>query len=374
MKKLYIAIASRNFFGAERRILRIVSDLRAGHKDYVDVALIVNSSFTVAARRTGWGTDFLDDMEAESRLLVVPDRLDHLRLARHPGRVVVALFGRTPIHAVLRAEPLVYVRALLGLPGSIELTGPGSAERRARRLPLFLLRRLTIRLLTPSVARKFHSALDERFGREVAAEIMNRTRTASTPYFNRQPEPVDVANKDRLVVSASRFAHRKNVVRIAQALAIALPRLPGWTAQVMGQGEDDAEIRHALESLAAESRVTVGYEPNVEEVFRRSRIYISLIEPDNYPSQAVMEAMHFGNALILSDNGDSGVFLGEPHNGELVSLDPQEVADRIVAMATDEKRLAQMGEASVARLHNVFDPQVHLAELLALHGIARPGR
>ncbi|XPP27596.1 MAG: glycosyltransferase [Leucobacter sp.] len=222
------------------------------------------------------------------------------------------------------------------------------------------------------MARKFETTLIARLGAESAAEIMSRAHTASTPYFNLPPEPIDFAAKQQMIVSASRFEGRKNVVSVAKALSLALPKMPGWVACVAGQGEDETEIRQILASLIDEGRVSVGYDATIEKTLRAARVYISLIEPDNYPSQAVLEAMHFGNALVLSDKGDSGRFIGDSGNGVLVPIDPKLVAEQLVAMSVDDESLEQMGRSSVVRVHQEFDPRVHIAEMLRLHMIEVP--
>lgn len=340
------------------------------YSEFVDVTVILNSSLAEAARRTTWGTEILTSLDADGKLSVVPDRFAHLSHTRRLGSALRAIFGRRPLHTVLRAEPLAYLRAILGRPGVIELTGPGSAESRARKLPLFLLRRFqAIRLLTPSVASKFEATLAARLDTESVAEVMSRAHTATTPYFNLPRESINFAAKEPLIVSASRFERRKNVICVAQAIALALPQLPGWSARVAGQGEDAAEIQGELGSLINDGRVMVGYDADIEKTLRSSRIYVSLIEPDNYPSQAVLEAMHYGNALILSDRGDSDRFIGDSANGTLVSIDPQKVADQLISLANKAEHLEQMGRSSIERVHKDFDPRLHIAELLGLHGI-----
>jgi len=368
--KINIAIASRNFFGAERRVLKIAHALATKYCEAVEVLMIINSSLFLAAKRTEWGSTYLEDLDSAGRLIVVPDRLGHLRYARRLLSGAAAVMSSTPLHAVLRAEPIAYGRAILGLPSSIEITGPISAKSRSLHLPLFLLRRLSkIRLLTPSLARTFQAGLTERFDTQIASEVIARTAVASSPYFVPSNSSDEFANKEKLIVSGSRFERRKNVVTVAKALAIALPNLPEWKARVMGQGEDEVEIRNILKHFIDEGRVAVGYEPRIEEILKKSQIYVSLIEPDNYPSQAVLEAMQFGNALILSDVGDSSKFITDPPNGELVPIDAQEVAKKIVKLANEQPLAKKMGELSIKHVREAFDPTAHIEELLAIHGL-----
>ena len=368
---LSVVIFSRNFFGAERRFFRIVAALR-GLAVPVDVVLVINSSLLESASRVDWAHRTMEDLRGASRLVVIPDRISHLPLTTRIHTLPRLLLGRLPMHALLRAWPVAVLRSVLGLPTVYEFTSPVGAERYARSARPSTLRRLTaIRCLTPTIEKRLMSTLRERrLSDATLADISARVHTASSPYFDSPADGVDFSLKRPVVASASRFIPRKNVLLIAQALAEALPRMEGWSAAIMGKGEDEPQIREVLADLMTAGRVSVGYRSDVEEVLRQSSVYVSLIEPDNYPSQGVLEAMNYGNALLLGNSGDSGRFIGDSPNGTIVDLELTAVVEALIDLSRDRQTLEGMGKLSQARIATAFAPAAHIRELLGLHGLA----
>ena len=73
-------------------------------------------------------------------------------------------------------------------------------------------------------------------------------------------------------------------------------------------------MQKQLEILLADeintnSVMKIGRVNDISDYLMHSKIYVSLIEPDNYPSQSIFEAMYYGNALVCSNTGDSNKFI-----------------------------------------------------------------
>jgi glycosyltransferase involved in cell wall biosynthesis len=366
-RKILTAIGSRNFFGAERRFFRITGFILANRPDWTPM-LIINSSLYERADEIDWAREVLDTLIERNALCVVPDRPSHLRDFRGIGILFAAVFGRQATHIVFRARPLAYLRALLGRRSIFEITSPDVADYMAGRIPAFLLKRCgVLRCASPSVFRRFRSRLQERFGTAPPLRSSDIS-CASIPFFYRQLSDSDVPPKENIIVSASRFIPRKNVTRFAEAVAEFLPSLPDWKVFILGQGEGEAAIRELLRPFIDRGQVVLGYEPRIESVLARSRIFVSLIEPDNYPSQGVLEAMLFGNALLLSDRGESGRFLdGERRNGVLTELDTESVISAIRTLTKKGDALEKMAAAGKRHLALTFSPEIFIDEMLAEH-------
>lgn len=371
-KMIVIAIGSRNFFGAERRFFRIAEFILTNRPDWRPV-LLINSSLYRSAALVDWGRGVLDSLVNERSLCIVPDRPSHLLDFRGSALLFEAILGRQATHIVFRARPLAYIRAFLGRKSIFEVTSPDVADFLVRRLPLFLLKRCgVLRCVSSSVHGRLVLRLQERYG-GVNPLPQNAISCASTPYYSRQASVLDSYAKQKIIVSASRFIPRKNVMRFAEALVKCLPSLPDWRAYVLGQGDEESEIRKLLRPFIDSGQVVVGYEPDIESILLRSKIFVSLIEPDNYPSQGVMEAMLYGNALLLSDQGSSYRFLdAKKSNGLLTDVDVNSVADAIRSLVKDDKALDHMGTSSQRHLSDAFSPEVFIDELLAEHVALAP--
>jgi glycosyltransferase involved in cell wall biosynthesis len=62
-----------------------------------------------------------------------------------------------------------------------------------------------------------------------------------------------------------------------------------------------------------------------------SKLFLSLQDFDNYPSQSLMEAMLFSNTIVATDTGfTSKIVLPENGNALLKSKSPEELGEAIV--------------------------------------------
>src|SRR5690606_8123276 len=145
---------------------------------------------------------------------------------------------------------------------------------------------------------------------------------ASIPFFDAlEITKQRVSQKEKWIVSASRFIERKNVVLFAHAVKDAIAELADWKVFLLGQGPEEERLRTLLSDEISRGVVDLGYDGRIEDILARSALYVSLIEPDSYPSQSVLEAMAFGNALLLGDVGDSARFIARSTpNGVLSAI------------------------------------------------------
>jgi glycosyltransferase involved in cell wall biosynthesis len=102
-------------------------------------------------------------------------------------------------------------------------------------------------------------------------------------------------------------------------------------------------------------------------------VFASLIHPDNYPSQSVMEAMFMGNAVVATDAGDTRRLVDE-RNGVLVGYREEEVAAALRQLADDEQARAAKGEASYRRTLQEFSPDAYLDHLFSLYDSVARGK
>jgi len=190
-----------------------------------------------------------------------------------------------------------------------------------------------------------------------------------TPYFD--GAGCEVSKKKKMLVSACRFIRRKNVPLLAKSIAGVIDRLPEWEFFIFGQGEQQQEIVDALEKWIERGRVHVGYSDNTLSALAESSIYVSLIEPDNYPSQSILEAMACGNAILLSNTGVSSNFISDRNpNGILVDLSEGSISEAILRMCADEKLLAEMQASSAEYVRREYSPDVFIKEFLHLNKVS----
>jgi len=363
-RKVLIALGSAALFGAERRFFKILQHLEKLEPHGVEIHLVLNSRLYVLANNVPWISDVLSSLRTRRRLTVIPDHPAQLWKAHGVMRLIALLFRASVVHGVLRGRVVVYIRALIGLPSLFEVTSPEIASRVGRGLPLFFLRRIGFVCVSPSVYGRLKLEITKRFPKVGIEEL--DLACATIPFFDRsEMTSYATVQKERWIVSASRFLERKNVALFAQSIKDVMPDLAAWKVFILGSGPQEGHIREILSDEIDRDQVYVGYDSKIADILSRSVLYVSLIEPDSYPSQSVLEAMSFNNALLLGDVGDSRKFLGDKmENGMMVRIEREAVSQAIRQAVADFPALVKKGEQSDRVLEEKFGAHLYINELL----------
>jgi glycosyltransferase involved in cell wall biosynthesis len=200
------------------------------------------------------------------------------------------------------------------------------------------------------------------------------------------PNSVDLAalpspgDREPLILFVGRVVPEKAPDAFVAACALALPRLPGWRAEIIGADrfhDDNPDTRFVtgVRKAARNAGVAlVGYQEHAEVLAALSRASIVVV-PSRWEEPfglVALEAMACGAALVCAPRGGLPEVAGdvalyaEPENA--VGL-----ADAIVALAQDDARRDALAAAGVARAR-LFDLRPTLATLAALrHGILGTG-
>jgi glycosyltransferase involved in cell wall biosynthesis len=160
------------------------------------------------------------------------------------------------------------------------------------------------------------------------------------------------------VVFASRLTHYKNPIIFIEAITLLKRKLKDFDRSkfvLLGDGPLLDECRSLKLKNGLNNLYIPGAVHNVYEYMNCSKIFVSLQQTNNYPSQSLLEAMSSGNAIIASDVGETRLLVSEKE-GILVSLKPEEIAEAIVTILNDPEKRVTMGvnarEKIVAK-HNI---------------------
>lgn len=164
------------------------------------------------------------------------------------------------------------------------------------------------------------------------------------------------APRENLLLFAGRVVADKGADAFVAACARALPRLPGWRAEIIGAdrfGADSPEtpFLRDLRPRAAAAGVTLrGYLPHGEVLAALSGAGIAVV-PSRWPEpfgMVALEAMACGAPLLCAARGA----LPEVTAEAAIPIDPDDpdgLADAMVALAGDPARRAALSEAGRAR-------------------------
>lgn len=214
----------------------------------------------------------------------------------------------------------------------------------------------------------------------LSSDTKNKERILlrKNPFVDIDRQPYTFNDKKNQVLFAHRLIQRKNPLLALSAFTQLARKHPEWQFVICGRGDLEYTISQMVESLNLPNLTFTGYEVNMRARLKESKIFVSLIEPDNYPSQSVIEAMASGCALILSNTGQSEEkFLSDNRtNGFALKLDCKTIIEAIDIMIKSE-RVDEMCQNSFIHFNDAFSFDAYLHETLTLilgacHGHSTP--
>jgi glycosyltransferase involved in cell wall biosynthesis len=121
------------------------------------------------------------------------------------------------------------------------------------------------------------------------------------------------------IVFAGRLEEDKNPMLFLDAALVLTEKYPDVVFHIAGEGRLNDQVRSRIPDEKKGKIIYHGFHPNPSEIMATSTVFVSLQGSNNFPSQAVLEAMACGNAIVASDTGDTSMFVNEK-NGYLIPL------------------------------------------------------
>ena len=184
------------------------------------------------------------------------------------------------------------------------------------------------------------------------------------------PNPVPLDQRAPMIVFAGRVVPDKAPDAFIAACARALPRLPGWQAEIIGAdgfstaAENSVFIQGLRPAAAAAGVSLAGYHEHAQVLAALGRASIAVV-PSRWPEpfgMTALEAMACGTPLLCSARGGLAEVAGEA----CITIDPDEpagIADALVRLAADPALRAALAEAGRARARAHFDIRAAVARL-----------
>jgi glycosyltransferase involved in cell wall biosynthesis len=174
--------------------------------------------------------------------------------------------------------------------------------------------------------------------------VGSKTRVSPCSFSNYSSNTMKLENsKDVDLVFAARFVDGKGINLFIETLQILDQKQyrPPLSVHICGQGPLEAIIHGAVKQFNS-IKVSVYWAENISVVFARAKVFLSLQQKENYPSQAVLEAANQEVAVIVTDVGDTRLFVNDS-NAILVKNSAQEVADAIELLLGNNKLREELG-------------------------------
>lgn len=181
------------------------------------------------------------------------------------------------------------------------------------------------------------------------AFLCSRITAISNPIMPavRQANPGPAHDGRYTVLCVARLGYQKNLGVLIEAFAKLAADFPLWTLKLVGDGEDEADLRQQAQDLDLADRVVfLGKQEHVSDFLCQSHIFCLPSRWEGFPN-ALAEALAHGLPCIgfeacdgvrdLIRDGEAG-FLAEGGN------DPQALADALALLMKDESLRVHMGK------------------------------
>jgi len=154
-----------------------------------------------------------------------------------------------------------------------------------------------------------------------------------------------VAPKERMITFVGSIERIKNPDLFVDVIYRVAQVRQDFSAYMLGAGRRKPWIDRLIEERGLRQFLVRRFDPHPERVLARSLVFTSLQESDNYHSQALMEAMACGCAIVASDVGETWRLVSE-QVGFRVPLQVDAITERLLYLLDNVDVATKMGQAA----------------------------
>lgn len=168
------------------------------------------------------------------------------------------------------------------------------------------------------------------------------------------------------VAFVARLERIKNPLLFLEAIAILASRRRDFTAVILGDGRLQPQVDRAIARLGLADLVRRVFHHTPIDALADSLVFVSLQHWDNYPSQALLDAMECGCAVVASDVGSTRELVNSD-TGILVPFDATAIADALHRLLEDPALAGAMGARGRALVRQAHSIEAYAAYILDLY-------
>ena len=349
MKKVCFVLPSLAGGGAERVAVQVLSALDARRWD---------RSMYLFTREGPYLADLPPDVHlssaaSESRLGRVLELRRYIRDTR-PDLVVSFLSYFTVLAAAKMAGVGARVVFVLGTPMSAFLNDADYHWTSPGRRTLFTMVTRAGYNMADAIATTSQGVsedLTRHFGvRESAIRVVHNpidVAAMRTAVAEPLDAPDEHAWKHPAIVSAGRLAEAKNYPLLIDAMALLRRRLPAARLFILGQGEQEPQLRQQIASLGLSDAVRLcGFQRNPWKYIARADVFALTSRYEGF-GNVLIEAMACGVPVVVTSSPGPLEIVRDNVDGVIVpDHTPAAVASALEAVLTDDRRRASMAAAA----------------------------
>jgi len=211
----------------------------------------------------------------------------------------------------------------------------------------------------------FFNAASDRIAGRLGEEGVRPDRLFVSPGSFIDYGKTFVRDKEKLITFVGRMIPIKRPDLFVDVIERIARQRRDFRAYMLGTGPLDNQIDDSIVQKGLADLIIRQFHPHPAEVLSRSLIFGSLQQSDNYHSQALMEAMACGCAIIASDVGETWRLVSE-NVGFRVAPDPEEIAEKVNFLLDNPEEAVGMGISArqqVMKNHTVEAYACYLEDL-----------
>lgn len=151
--------------------------------------------------------------------------------------------------------------------------------------------------------------------------------------------------KENNVIFLSRLWPSKNPILYLQSVKLfneCYTNVSKINFYIIGEGGLEEDIKEYIHNNNLNNTNFIDGTLEPWKYLRKSKVFVSIQQINNYPSQSLIEAMACENAIIASDVGETRLLVTE-NEGILVDLNPQSIAEAIYKLFSTKGLIEKLG-------------------------------
>ena len=156
--------------------------------------------------------------------------------------------------------------------------------------------------------------------------IKNNTQIVTAKYCFANMEKFKPLPKENNIVWAARLTDSKKPLMFIEAVYVFKSMYLNevtrkWNFFMYGKGELEGEVSLKIEEYGLQDMISLRFTNMMNEVFGKSKCFVSTQELENFTSLSMLEAMASGNAILSRNVGQTEHFVKNGINGFLLHED-----------------------------------------------------
>ena len=171
------------------------------------------------------------------------------------------------------------------------------------------------------------------------------------------------------VIFVGRMSYPKNIGRLLAILRIVCDKKQDLNIAIVGNGEEEQEVRQLCTSLKLDNNVTfLGFQANPSKMLHDSKIMVMTSRWEGTPMVA-LEAIALGVPIVSTPTDGLKVLIRNGENGFL-SDDNEEFAQLLIKVIEDDALRNRLSQGQLARSKEVNNIDNYKDTLKKVYGIA----